>query len=44
MKFHFSYDPETDKWRTLKAMSSSRALAGCALNKGKALVVGKDQS
>ena len=36
----FSYDPETDKWRSLKAMSTPRGLAGCALYKGKVIVVG----
>ena len=35
-----SYDPETDRWKTLRPMKSARALAGCAVYRGKIYVIG----
>ena len=37
---YHSYDPETDRWKTLRPMKSARALAGCAVYKGKIYVIG----
>ena len=36
----FMYDPETDRWKTLRTMKSARALCGCAVYGGRIFVIG----
>ena len=36
----YRYDPETDRWKTLRPMKSARALVGCAVFRGKIYVIG----
>ena len=37
---YYRYDPETDRWKTLRPMKSARALVGCAVFRGKIYVIG----